>query len=252
MAKSKWRKIITAGPLVLEAEYPAVVGRDQKTRAGKRKLSSEAQQRMNQKYSYQKLELMLAANLTPGDLVVTLTYDDAHLPKSRKEAEAKLKYFRAKLASARRKRGAPPLVMVWCTEHKHDEGRWHHHVAMNATGEDFTEIRKLWGQGTDVEIQRLRVDKEKNYLTLARYMCKETKDKLGLRSWSYTRTAKHPEVDTFRVEADVPLSVPRGAVQLENVSVRTEYGHYKYIKYMWPAGAKQTKKTAAKRRRRRP
>ena len=60
-----------------------------RARASKRKLSSEAQKRMNAKYSYQKLELMLAANFLPGDLVVSLTYDDRHLA----QAAARLQFL---------------------------------------------------------------------------------------------------------------------------------------------------------------
>lgn len=89
MAKTKWKKIIVAGPLVMETVYPGCARHDSpRARSSKRKLSSEAQKRMNAKYSYQKLELMLAANFLPGDLIVTLTYDDRHLPRSREEAKA--------------------------------------------------------------------------------------------------------------------------------------------------------------------
>ena len=96
MARSMWKKIVVAGPLVMESVYPAVSGRETQTsRGAKRRLSSEAQARMNFKNSRQKLELMLAANFLPGDLVVALTYDDAHLPATRKDAEAKVKAFRA-------------------------------------------------------------------------------------------------------------------------------------------------------------
>ena len=56
---------------------------------------------MNSVYSFQKLEPVLAANFVKGDLVCTLTYDDLHLPANRKAAEAKLKYFRAKLSAER-------------------------------------------------------------------------------------------------------------------------------------------------------
>ena len=104
MAKTKWKKIIVAGPLVMETVYPGCARHDSpRARSSKRKLSSEAQKRMNAKYSYQKLELMLAANFLPGDLIVTLTYDDRHLPRSREAAKAKLKYFRQKLSAERRK-----------------------------------------------------------------------------------------------------------------------------------------------------
>lgn len=244
MAKTKWKKIIVAGPLVKECIYPAINGREeQRARDAKRKLSSEAQRRMNQKYSYQKLELMLAANFVQGDLVCSLTYDDAHLPRDRKEAMSKLKYFRAKLAAARKADGEQ-LIMFWNVEHKHGEGRWHHHVILNATGKDYELIRELWGQG-EVEIKPLRVDKEKNYESLARYMCKEQGDKVGGRAWSYTRNAKKPEVETFRVEADTPLQIPKGAIALEESSEKTNYGKYQFIKYL---GGDVPQRVLAKRR----
>ena len=81
MARTRTRKIITAGLLVVEAIYPRVEAKDgSRARAAKHKASSEAQKRMNAIYSWQKLELMLAANMRPGDLWLTVTYDDAHLP----------------------------------------------------------------------------------------------------------------------------------------------------------------------------
>ena len=122
----KTKKIVVAGPLVMEAIYPRGSAHDTpRQRAGKRKLSSEAQQRMNAKYSYQKLELQLAANYMPGDLWVTVTYDDAHLPESRAEAELRFKYFLRKLRAARGRKAAP--VVHWCTEHKHEHEDYYQH-----------------------------------------------------------------------------------------------------------------------------
>lgn len=244
MARTKWKKIIVAGSLIKVAVYPAIAGAEApKVRQAKRKISSAAQQRMNQKYSYEKLELMLAANFSRGDLICTLTYDDEHLPGSRRQAEAKLKYFRAKLAAARKKRGQE-MRMIWCTEHRHGDGRWHHHIALNATGDDFDEILRLWGQG-EVEITKLRADKEKNYESLARYMAKEERDKLGQRCWSCTRSCRKPEVEVMRVEADTPLNPPKGALILEQAAERTQYGSYQYLKYL---AAKPPKKPARRRR----
>ena len=250
MAKTKTKKIIHAGSLVVEAIYPRMSRSDSpKVRAAKRKASSEAQRRMNKIYSYQKLELLLAANFRPGDLVITLTCDDAHLPKNRKEASAQLKYFRASLTAARKRRGQE-LVMVWSTEHRHGEGRWHHHCVINATGDDYDLIRKLWIYGSDIEIKPLRVDREKNYESLAKYMAKEDREKLGLRSWSYTRNAKKPEVETFRVEDETQLQAPKGSMILAEVSERTEYASYKVIKYLAP-GWEARRAARAKRRRKR-
>lgn len=250
MAKNKTKKIIHAGPLVIEAVYPRATSRDSaKARSAKRKMSSEAQQRMNAIYSWQKLELLLAANFLPGDLVVCFTYDDAHLPSKRQQAEDRLKYFRKQLTAARRKAGQD-LVMFWSTEHKHGDGRWHHHCVINSTGEDYELIRSLWIYGIDVEIKPLRLDAEKNYATLARYMCKEERDKLGQRSWSYTRNARKPEVETFRVEDDTTVQVPKGAVELRSSSERTEYGSYRVIKYLAPGWDRMPRPKAKRRRKR--
>ena len=248
MARTKWKKIITAGPLVKEVLYPGTGGYDApKTRAGKKRLSTAAQQRMNAKYSYQKLELMLAANFKPGDIVATFTYDDDHLPYDRRIAEGRLKAFRARL-SAQRRQSKQDFVMFWCTEGKHGDGRLHHHVVINATGNDFVTICALWGQG-EIHFERLRVDKEKNYETLARYMAKEDRERVGQRAWSYTRGASRPEVETFRVEEDTTLEVPKGATALEEASERTEFGYYKYVKYMF-MNAEGLRRTRARRRKR--
>ena len=91
---AKFKKIIVAGPLVVECVYPAPNPRDSAgVRAGKKALSSAAQQQMNLKYAYQKLELLIAANFGVRDLYVTLTYDDAHLPRNRAEARAAMRAF---------------------------------------------------------------------------------------------------------------------------------------------------------------
>lgn len=249
MAKNKMKKIIHAGALVIEAVYPRMDRRDsERARAAKRKASTEAQKRMNQIYSWQKLELMLAANFRPGDLVVTLTYDDAHLPESRKASEMRLKYFRQQLAVHRVMTGQE-LVMIWNTEHKHGDGRWHHHTVINASGDDYDLIRRLWIYGSDIEIKPLRVDKEKNYETLARYMCKEEGERLGQRKWSYTRNARKPEVETFRVEEDTTVQVPKGATEISVFSDSNQYGSARVIKYLAPGWEKRPTVRAKRRRR---
>lgn len=248
----KTKKIIVAGPLVKEAIYPRGSAHDSpRMRGAKRKLSSEAQQRMNAKYSWQKLELQLAANYGPGDLWVTLTYDDAHLPETRAKAETCFKYFLAKFRKCRGKKAAP--VVHWCTEHKHEHEdplqhrRWHHHFVVNATGDDFEAIRRCWIYGTNVQIEVIRIDSDHSYEALARYMCKEAKDRPGLRSWSCTRNAKRPEVETFPVPDDTPLQPPKGATVYEESAERTEYGSMRYIKYLAPNWRKGMRRPRARK-----
>lgn len=246
----KSKKTIVAGPLVLEAIYPRGFGGEAPTtRAGKRRLSSEAQQRMNVKYSYQKLELMLAANFMPGDLVVTLTYDDEHLPGSRAQAIAGLKEFRRRLKAARAKTGKP-LRMIWATEDAFGAGRWHHHCVINAVGEDFSSLRELWPGGSDIEIAKLRIDKDHTYEALARYLCKEARDKPRCRSWSTTRGLRKPQVEICTVDDDTPLQAPRGAQVYEDAASRNEFGSWRYIKYLAPDWRSAKRRRAPGKRRR--
>lgn len=244
----KTKKIVSAGPLVLEAVYPRCSRWDSpRARGAKRKLSSEAQQRMNIKHSFQKLELMLAANFGPGDLMATPTYDEEHLPRSREAANAHLKKFRADL-SALRKRSGRELRMVFNTENVFGLGRWHHHCVLNAVGEDFEAIRRLWPYG-NVEIRKIKIDKDHTYEALARYLCKEARERPGLRSWSYTRNCRKPEIEVFPVPDDTPLQAPKGATVYEDASDRTEFGSYRYVKYLAPNWRKAWRRPKTKRRR---
>lgn len=245
----KTKKIISAGPLVLEAIYPRGNAHDgPRTRAGKHKLSSEAQQRLNRKYSYQKLELILAANFVPGDWIVCFTYDPEHLPKDRAQAVARLKEFRRKLALRRKAKGRE-LLMVWNAENVFDQGRWHHHCVINSCGEDFALLRELWPWGADIEIQKLRIDKEHSYEALARYLTKEARERPNLRSWSYTRSCRQPEVESFPVPDDTPLQPPKGAQIYEDERKQNEFGAWRVVKYLAPNWRRGLRRPPRRRKR---
>lgn len=233
------KKIVVAGPLVQEAIYkvhrsPAA----DKARGRRGNATCEAQRLINAKNSWQKLKLLLASNFIKGDIVGCLTFDETHLPETRKQICNKLKWFIKKLSEARRARGKD-LVMFWSIEHRHGDGRWHIHIVLNATcADDYAEIHRLWGQG-ETELSALRVDKNKNYESLARYMCKEPRDKVGQRSWSYTRNAKHPEVETFTVPDDTVIRVPKETTVFADVRSK---GEWQFVEYAY--------NNALKRRRR--
>ena len=247
---SKFKKVIVAGPLVIEAVYPAPTPRDSTAvRQGKKNLTSEAQARMNLKYSYQKLELEMAANFGVKDLYVTLTYQDSDLPASRREANGRVQTFWRKLRAARGKLGQE-LRYLYVTEHKHGDGRWHHHALINATGADYELIRELWRYG-QVDFRQIRVDREKNYETLARYFCKEQREKVGQRLWSGSRNLRKPERECFRVDDDTSILPPPGALVLDDSGDRvTEYGHFRYIKFL-AQGWDRAPRPRARRRRQR-
>ena len=174
---------------------------------------------------------MLAANFLPRDLVVTLTFDDQHLPATRAEAAARLKKFRSELARIRAAAGQE-MRMIWTIENRSGDGRWHVHLIVNQTGDDFREILQCWPCGGNTEIRRLRVDQQKNYESLARYMCKEARERSGLRSWSYTRSCRHPEVESFPVPDDTDVEIPEGATVIQEETKRTEWADFHFVKYL--------------------
>lgn len=255
---AKIRKIITAGCLVVEAVYPKKERADSdRERAAKSKASSEAQRRMNQIYSYQKFELILAANFpTAGSgLVVTLTYDDEHLPRSRTEAQRRFKYFLAKLRRARREAGLPePLVAAAPEVLTSASGRWHHHCVIDNTGQDIDMLRACWIYGSDIDVVKLRVDKEKNHETLAKYMTKELREcqdavsRPGLHGWSVTRNCKRPEVETMRADSDDDVQPPESAEILLDERRETEFYSWRVVKYRLPASLFPTPPRAVRRR----
>ena len=88
---SKILKRTKAGRLVSAVLYTAPASGDPpKARAQKQKTSTWAREKLNARTSFQKLERKLAANFDNGDLFVTLTYDDKHLPKDRSQAVQRL------------------------------------------------------------------------------------------------------------------------------------------------------------------
>lgn len=239
----QYQKTIVAGALVVDVIYPAIHPRDSRTvRQHKKNLSSAAQQRLNLKHAWQQAEQILAANFIINDLICVLTYDDEHLPRSRQQALRQFGNFAERLRYARQD---GDFRYFYNTEHKHthrkggeecsDSGRWHHHFVVNALSpKDEAQIRKAWGMGR-VYFQRLQVDKNKNYESLARYLSKEPRDKLGHRLWSYSRSCRKPEKDTRRVSNDTAISVPEGAMVIEDTgAVQTAYGQYRYVKYILP------------------
>lgn len=256
----KQRTTIDAGAIVYEIDSPVKQrGDSPKVRAAKTRATSEAQALRNKILSTRELELRLAVNFpTPGSgLVVCLSYDDAHLPKSRKEAQRRFKYFLKKLRTARKKAGLPEPRVIYAPEALSSaSGRWHHHCVIDSTGDDIDMIRACWIYGSDIDAKKLRVDEEKNHETQARYMSKELREaqeydcRPGLHGWSCTRSCRKPEIDVRIVEDGARLRAPKGATVLLQERRSTEFAELSVIKYRLPARCFRGSVRARRRRRR--
>ena len=237
MAQRKQRrKVITAGRYCRAIQYTMIPDPDvRRTRAPKALISSCAQEALNLRHSWQKLKAAIAANFIPSDLVVTLSYRDADLPPTRKDAENRLKLFIRRLRAVRREMGKD-LKYMYVTECGHSSGRLHHHIIINATGTDYTTIRELWARnGDSIDFAPLSA---KGFDGWAEYLTKEPREtgrrRVGERMWRSSRGLVKPTVDAAWVDANVPLEPPPGAFVLDRQSRHNGYGSFDYLEYLLP------------------
>ena len=231
-------KHIRAGLLHIEVIGKIPERQERKGRAGRSRPTSAAQQFYNNKCSWRELELVIANNFGRGDMVVTFTYDDAHLPKSKKTAQGCMRKFFRKLRGVRKQRGEA-LLYIYVTEGLHgsraderfgrdgalEDRRLHHHVVLN--GRDVEELRSLWEYG---EIRAEPVDIH-YYRELAKYLTKEAREegraKPGERTWCCSRNLNREyEVEYTEIPTDgVTLTAPEGAVDYTQWHEKNPYGY---------------------------
>ena len=220
----------------MAVQYTAALGSNQAMRREIRsQISTPARESLNAKMSWQKLMLILAANFDPKDLVVTLTYRDGDLPHTREDADKRLSSFIRALRTKRREEGKD-LVYARVTEGYHGDGRLHHHIVINSTGDDYSSIRKLWGKdGDNVAFDVFGLDGPERW---AKYLTKEPREKgrryVGDRTWRTSVHMKKPLVEYEFVSLDAPLTAPPGAMVLDKTECVNSYGRFCYISARLP------------------
>ncbi len=233
-------KHIKAGLFHVEALGTIPEREPGRRRGGRCRPTDPAQQFYNDKCSWKECRLSLAANFAHGDWVITLTYDDAHLPPDKRQADKCLQKFIRRFRAARRKRGKE-LRYIYATEGWHgkaddayfgsdgrlEDRRIHHHMVLNGTGPgDWEEIRSLWQGGGYVRPEPVDVH---YYKELAKYLTKEAREfgraRPGERSWRGSRNLKKYEVEYIEIPSDsVTLSAPPGAVDYVQFAEKNPYG----------------------------
>ena len=237
MAKEK-RKVIQAGRLWMAVQYTAIHTQNQTARREARSMiSTPAREALNAKTSWQKLMLVLAANFKSTDLVVTLTYRDEDLPLTREAADKRLSNFIRAFRTARKSHSPPDTVIyVRVTEGYHSDGRLHHHLIVNATGDDFNLIRQLWAKnGDDIDFEQFGHDGAERW---AKYLTKEPRTKgrryVGDRTWRCSRGMKRPDPSFEYVEKGDNLTAPPGAFVTDKAECTNSYGHFCYMMALLP------------------
>lgn len=235
---SKTLKQVRCGRLVCAVVYTGpAAGDSPKQRAQKQKASSAARERLNARTSYAKLERCLADNYDNGDILATLTYGDDRLPDTKKKAVGRVRTFLPKVRAARAARGQT-LRYIYVTEGLYPGGRIHHHLVLNATGEDLEELRRLWKWG-NVEITRLTFDRSNTYEDLASYLTKEPREwghpHVGERTWTPSLGLARSEPETAQVPDMLTLTAPPEALIVSRDGPQQNgWGEWCWIKYLLP------------------
>ena len=238
----KWRtimkrkKIIRAGRFVHATVYSAPNNlRDgARVRAAKKKASSAARQRINDKVACRKCEYLLETNFDEHDYVVTATYEK--LPASRSAADRRVRSFFERLRKTGRE-----VKYIYVTEGKHGsedmkmDKRFHHHIVINGTGNVKTDVeafKKAWTWG-NIHVERVE---PLNMAALAQYLTKEPREegrKVGARAWRQSRNLKRWIEENGVCDDNETITPPPGSIVLSNEEERVIdiFGSYKYIKY---------------------
>ncbi len=160
----------------------------------KRKPSTKAQEKLNQRHREEKLARLLHANFTPDGLEIHLTYKVQ--PGDDEEAKRHLQNFIRRLKRYIAKHGLGELKYIAVTERGKQGGRYHHHVTIEVEkGIDRDELEQLW---TDTEghgyanSRRLQFNEE-GLEGLARYVVKSP---AGKKAWTASRNLVDPEPKT--------------------------------------------------------
>lgn len=230
-------KHIQAGLLHIEVIGQIPERREFKGRASRSKKTCAAQLFYNNKCSWQELELLIANNFAKGDSVVTLTYEDQHLPSGKSAAKSCIRKFLRKLREVRKRR-EEDLRYVYTTEGFHgrerneifgwdselEDKRVHHHMVIN--GSDLDELQSLW------EFGQIRLDPVDihYYRELAKYLTKEAREegraKPGERTWCCSRNLdRNYKIDYIEISTNgVTLTAPEGAIDYTQFHEKNPYG----------------------------
>lgn len=229
----KRRKTIRAGQVTYSVVYTVPNPRDAEYKRKRiKQISEQAIARMNCNSAARKLELLSAANFGMRDLIITLTYRDADLPVDYKAAQQQLGKFLRWLREHRRARGEE-LCYIYITEGLHGDKRLHHHLYLNATGDDLEIIRSLWRWGDDVQLSYIS---DKGYEGWAQYLSKERRESSlnGKLMYVPSRNLRKPIVESELVDDDITVEAPPGAVDVVESGDRNEFASFKYVKYRMP------------------
>ncbi len=181
-------KTIKAGNQFEVEIYPAFT-RKKATELNIKPKSKLAQKKLNDRNARKRAERLINANFESGDLWITLTYDNEHLPNDIEEALKNMKNYIRRINYRRTKLGLPKAKYIYVTEYSHKKKiRCHHHMIMDK-GLSMDEIESMWKCGKRNNVRRTHEDDIGGLTGLAKYL---VKDPAGSKRWCSSTNLKKP------------------------------------------------------------
>lgn len=188
-------KTIKAGTQFEVEIYPAYTKKESELYNVKKR-NKLIQKNLNDKNARKKVQRLINANFKDGDLYITLTYDDKHLPKSMEEALKNMKNYIRRINYKRKKIGLKQAKYIYVTEFDENKKiRFHHHLIIDGDlAMDIVE--STWKFGKWNKCSRTAPDEE-GLSKLASYLVKDPK---GKKRWCSSKNLKKPiETKTYTV-----------------------------------------------------
>mgnify|MGYP002590400779 CR=1 FL=1 len=170
-------RTVKAGPMVYVDCYPVwdtAHARAASTEA-KKEAHARAQKRLDAKNRANRLERLVNANFSAGDIMLTCEYPAGRQPGSDEQAKRDIRNMMNRVKRMRSRRGLPALRYIYITERTESAAygvRWHHHVIMSGDGltrgvfHECVEYAKArWAS--------LRIDTHRDNLPMQRHILRE-------------------------------------------------------------------------------
>ncbi|MCI8620158.1 MAG: hypothetical protein HFG44_08865 [Oscillospiraceae bacterium] len=276
MSKEFYIRTLTAGRYCKVVRYKRSIPSDGNiARNKKRAATTKAQQFINCKNATEKLEMLLCANFDSKEsYFCTLTFDESHLPATRKEAiqvvsgylrelrqewtrhGRQLKYIYIvegeSLASSPTARSVDNVsweITPWKnreywemldiprTTGKHEPSkRFHVHMFLLLQKKDCEVVRAMWTSG-HIYINQMKVNETASFQRIAAYVTKEKRNNKmpnGARGYIPSKNLTQPVSEGHWCSECETIEPPRGAEVILSGREDTFYSSYQYCYYRLP------------------
>lgn len=182
------RKTIKSGKMIEVKIYPIWDTKVENRGKGKL-LSSEKQQKLNDKNRREHVNRLVHCNFGTGNLWLTVGYGSGKEPKDDKDAHRNIANYIRALKRVAEKEGID-LKYIYVTE-RSSKGRYHHHIICNLNDRDLAEKKWKWGKYPQA---RRIVEEDGSMEGLSQYISKEIKEKKHQKNYGWSKNLKQPIV----------------------------------------------------------